>query len=90
MDNIHSGHGGAVDDVALVVFSHHRLLDKPARTLESLRIYLRGQAGPVYAELRAGRPVMVRRGPRRQLELLAHSMEGQGFGVQVQRLRPAA
>lgn len=90
MDGNQLDHDIAVEEVALVALSHSRLRDRPAHTLESLRILLRGQAGQVYAELRAGRPVVVRSGPRRQLQPLALSMAAQGFGVQVQRVSPAA
>ncbi|GGA85765.1 hypothetical protein GCM10011521_25260 [Arenimonas soli] len=90
MDGNERDHGSAVEEVALVVLSHSRLRDKPAHTLESLRIFLRGQAAQVYAELRAGRPVVVRSGPRLKVEPLASSMADQGFGVQVRRVRLAA
>lgn len=86
MDGDLGDHGQAVGEVALELVSHYRLRDKPARTLETLRIFLHRQADEVYAELRAGRAVVVRRGQRHEVESLARGMMAQGFSL---RLLPA-
>lgn len=83
MDGDQSDHGQAVAEVVLELVSHYRLRDKPARTLEALRIFLHQQADTVYDELRAGRAVEVRRGARREVELMGQSMQAQGFAVRV-------
>ena len=83
MDGDLPDHGQAVAEVVFELVSHYRLRDKPARTLEALRIFLRQQADSVYEELRAGRAVIVRRGSRHEVEPLAQAMQGQGFVVRV-------
>ena len=71
-------------DVALLeLHSHYRLADKPVRALEALRLFLPDQAEAVFASLRSGEPVVVRRGARPLIEQLASSMQAQGFRVQV-------
>jgi hypothetical protein len=67
----------------LVLRSHYRLRDKPVRTLEALRIFLRDEATAVFDALRAGREVEVREGHRADVEQLAQAMQAQGFEVQV-------
>ncbi len=84
MDGDLGDHGQAVGEAALELVSHYRLQDKPARTLEALRIFLHRQADDVYTELRAGRAVVVRRGPRHEVEALARSMQAQGFVLRLQ------
>jgi|GEM_PF-6440324 len=71
---------------SLVLRSHYRLQDKPARTLEALRIFLRDDAHPAFDALLAGREVVVREGPVDEIERLALAMIGQGFDAVV---RPA-
>lgn len=83
MDGDQSDHGQSVAEVVLELVSHYRLRDKPARTLEALRIFLHQQADSVYDELRAGRGVVVRQGPRREVEQMGQSMQAQGFVVRV-------
>lgn len=70
----------------LVLRSHYRLKDKPVRTLEALRIFLRDEANVAFEGLQAGREVVVRRGGQAELESLAVAMIGQGFDAVV---RPA-
>lgn len=76
----------AVDDVVLEIRSHYRLKDKPARTLEVLRVFLPREAQAAYEALRRGEAVVAGSGPRPPLEQLAASMKAQGFEVV---LRPA-
>ena len=76
----------STEAVRLVVRSHYRLRDKPVRTLEALRIFLRDEAHPAFDALQAGREVLVREGPRAEVEALARAMMAQGFDVAV---RPA-
>ena len=71
------------DTARLVLRSHYRLADKPARTFEALRIFLRDEANAAYEALRAGREVVVRVGNRAEMESLALAMRGQGFLVEV-------
>ena len=73
----------------LVLRSHYRLRDKPVRTLEALRIFLREEANTVFDALRAGREVVVRVGHRAEVEMLALSMQAQGFVVEVGPEDPA-
>ena len=67
----------------LLLRSHYRLADKPARTLEALRIFLREEAHMAFEALRQGRDVVVRVGHRAEIEALALAMQAQGFGVEV-------
>ncbi|MAL03555.1 MAG: hypothetical protein CL625_04660 [Arenimonas sp.] len=79
-------HDESVGEFVLELVSHYRLLDKPVRTFEALRIFLHREADEAYAELRAGRAFVVRRGDRQELEQLLSAMQAQGF---VLRLRVA-
>lgn len=90
MDGDQMDYGQSVAEVVLELVSHYRLRDKPARTLEALRIFLDQQADSVYDELRAGRAVVVSTGPRREVEQMGQSMQAQGFVVRVREVRPAA
>lgn len=66
---------------SLVLRSHYRLADKPARTLEGLRIFLRDEAHAAFDALRAGHEVVVRVGSRAEVQALAVAMQAQGFVV---------
>lgn len=70
-------------DFELRLLGHYRLGEKPARTLEALRIFLRDRAEEAYASLRAGHAVCVRSGGRAELEGLALAYQGQGFRVEL-------
>lgn len=73
----------ANERASLVLRSHYRLADKPARTLEVLRIFLRDDAHAAFDALRAGREVVVRVGGRAEVQALAVAMQAQGFVVRV-------
>jgi len=74
---------GIEGEWTLVVQSHYRLADKPARTLEMLRLFLPDEAGAAFAALRAGQAPVVRTGRKAEIERLAVWMEAQGFRVRV-------
>ncbi|HEY9147161.1 MAG TPA: hypothetical protein VIN36_10785 [Thiobacillus sp.] len=78
--------GDAAVVMVLELVSHYRMRDKPARSLEALRIFLNEKADSAYDELRAGRTVVVRRGLRAEVAQMARSMQAQGFSV---RMLPA-
>lgn len=82
--------GNASAELAIELVSHYRLRDKPARTLEVLRIFLNEQATDVYADLRAGRPVVIRRGPRVEVAQMARSMQAQGFSLRIRAVEDGA
>jgi len=69
--------------LSIELLSHYCLQDKPARTLEVLRIFLNERANEVYDELRAGRAVVVRTGPRVPVAQMARSMQAQGFRLRM-------
>lgn len=83
MDGEHDRPHADAGEFELRLLGHYRLGDKPARTLEALRIFLRDQAEEAYASLRAGQAVCVRRGGRGELEALVLAYRGQGFLVEL-------
>lgn len=78
-------HGESVGEFVLELVSHYRLRDKPVRTFEALRIFLHREADEAYAELRAGRAFVVRRGEQGELEALHSAMRAQGFVLRLRR-----
>lgn len=90
MDGEHGSPQAHAGEFELRLLGHYRLGEKPARTLETLRIFLRQRADEVYASLRAGQAVCVRRGARAELEGLALAYQGQGFKIELAPVTGAA